>query len=260
MNATPPDSPNTNHPNAEPPGLPGWDANDPFDASDRMPITGFLDCLDALLRNPRRVMFQLGQGNGRAVILRLVGVAIVCALGYGVIVGLFSGGGQIFYAPVKIAAGLLLSALICLPSLYIFAALGGSRAGLADVLGLMAGLLALTSILLIGFAPVAWIFSASTESIVMMGGLHLAFWLVGSGFGLRFLHAGFKLTSLRGAEGISVWTVIFIAVALQMTTALRPILGASNTVLPTEKKFFLAHWAENLDDASGRGLGSVSRQ
>jgi len=31
-------------------------------------------------------------------------------------------------------------------------------------------------------------------------------------------------------------------------TALRPLLGpAGPTVLPTEKKFFLAHWMDNLD-------------
>jgi hypothetical protein len=42
-------------------------------------------------------------------------------------------------------------------------------------------------------------------------------------------------------------------VALQMTTALRPILGTSKTFLPTEKKFFIAHWGDCLkgrDEAS----------
>jgi hypothetical protein len=31
-----------------------------------------------------------------------------------------------------------------------------------------------------------------------------------------------------------------------MTTALRPILGTSDHWLPQEKKFFAAHWIENL--------------
>jgi len=35
-------------------------------------------------------------------------------------------------------------------------------------------------------------------------------------------------------------------VALQMTTALRPILGTSDTFLPTEKQFFGTHWADCL--------------
>ncbi len=206
--------------------------NAEFSEADRVPVSGCLGSVDALLRNPGRILFQLSQGKSHETILRLIAVAIVCALGYGLIVGLFSGGEQLFLAPLKIAVGLLLSALICLPSLYIFAALGGSRAGIADVLGLLAGLLALTTILLIGFAPVAWVFSESTDSVAMMGGLHLASWFVAVGFGLRFLHAGFKGARLRGNEGLSVWTIIFVAVALQMTTALRPILGTADALLP----------------------------
>jgi len=31
-----------------------------------------------------------------------------------------------------------------------------------------------------------------------------------------------------------------------MTTALRPILGRSDTFLPREKKFFVAHWLDTL--------------
>jgi hypothetical protein len=31
-----------------------------------------------------------------------------------------------------------------------------------------------------------------------------------------------------------------------MTTALRPIIGKSDTFLPAEKKFFLAHWSDCL--------------
>jgi len=40
--------------------------------------------------------------------------------------------------------------------------------------------------------------------------------------------------------------VIFLLVAVQMTTALRPILGKSDTFLPKQKQFFLSHWADCL--------------
>ena len=32
-----------------------------------------------------------------------------------------------------------------------------------------------------------------------------------------------------------------------MTTALRPIIGTSDTFLPREKKFFVAHWLDTLN-------------
>jgi hypothetical protein len=173
-------------------------------------------------------------------------VAILCSLVYGVVVGTFSMGEQLWAAPVKIAAGLMISALICLPSLYIFTCLSGSQARLAEMCGLLGGLLMLMTILLIGFAPVAWLFSQSTQSLAWMGVLHLIFWLISTAFGLRFLLAGFSHSQARSRAGLCTWIIIFVLVALQMTTALRPIVGKADTFLPKEKMFFLAHWGDCL--------------
>jgi hypothetical protein len=43
-------------------------------------------------------------------------------------------------------------------------------------------------------------------------------------------------------EHIRVWMFMFMIVTLQMSTSLRPILGKSDTILPTERKFFPEHW------------------
>ena len=115
--------------------------------------------------------------------------------------------------------------------------------------GLVAGLMLLMTVLLIGFAPVAWLFSQSTKEAAWMGALHVVFWLIATFFGLRFLSAGFAQTQAKSLLGLRVWSVIFVLVALQMTTALRPLVGTADTLLPTEKKFFLAHWAECLEEA-----------
>jgi len=168
---------------------------------------------------------------------------------FGIFIGWFSGGTQLWAAPLKVATGLLISAAICLPSLYIFACLSGSTARLSEVVGLVAGLLLLMTILLIGFAPVAWLFSQSTESLILMGALHLVFWLIATYFGLRFLNAGFVLREDRSG-GLKVWMVIFLLVMVQMTTALRPLIGTADTLLPTEKRFFLGHWGECIKQAS----------
>jgi len=79
-----------------------------------------------------------------------------------------------------------------------------------------------------------------------MGTLHLVFWFIAAVFGLRFLEAGFARSEARSHAGFHTWVVIFLLVALQMTTALRPILGTADTFLPTQKQFFGAHWAECL--------------
>src|SRR6185436_18282384 len=118
-------------------------------------------------------------------------------------------------------------------SLYIFSCLSGSSARLTEIFGFVAGLLMLMTILLVGFAPVAWIFSQSTESIAWMGFLHLIFWFVATLFGVRFMKNGFSHANAKSQAGVNVWICIFLLVALQMTTALRPIIGKSDTFFPT---------------------------
>src|SRR5688572_10616056 len=211
------------------------------------PVRGVLPAIEAILREPARMVATLRQqGQGR-LILAMLAVAAFCSLVYGVVVGTFSGDQQLWAAPVKIAAGMLLSGLICLPSLYIFSCLSGSPARLLEVFGFLAGLLALSTILLIGFAPVAWVFSASTQSLAGMGALHLLFWIVATWFGLRFLMASFRAFAPKSTDGVKVWAIIFLLVQLQTMTALRAIIGTSETFLPQEKKFFIAHWFDCLE-------------
>jgi hypothetical protein len=133
------------------------------DPAERVPIPHAFAAIESLLRQPRRLMFQLRQPDAGKLIGAMLFTAFFCSLVYGVVAGTFSGGTQLWAAPVKIAAGLLISAAICLPSLYIFTCLSGSQARLTEVCGLLAGLLMLMTILLVGFAPVVWIFSQSTE-------------------------------------------------------------------------------------------------
>lgn len=203
--------------------------------------------IEALLKYPGRIIHEL-QNNWRAdlsawlLILALLGMAT-----YGVVVGSFSGGAQMWIAPVKLALGTLLSILICLPSLYIFTCLAGIDVRLRTVAGTLFAAVALSSLLLIGFAPVAWIFSQSTDSVAFMGALHLILWTIGISFGLRLIGAMSRLLSGSSRSHMNLWGLIFVLVCLQMTTTLRPIVGTSSHFLPGEKKFFLAHWLETVN-------------
>jgi hypothetical protein len=245
---TPPLIGTTPMPTPTPPLSSPWAPPPPLgdNPEDRQPVTSIVAAIEAVLRQPRRIHYQLSQGKAAGVISMLMFITAFCALVYGFIVGTFSGGMQLWAAPIKVAGGLLVSGLICLPSLYIFCCLSGSQARLGEVFGLLAGMLAITTILLIGFAPVAWVFSQSTESVPVMGTLHLLFWMVATVFGLRFLARGFSQLK-AGSNGMLVlWGAIFLLVALQMTTALRPLVGKSDRFFPTTKQFFLSHWADNL--------------
>ena len=226
---------------SQPPRIPGHLA---FEAmpEGKSPIL----IIEALLKYPARIIHEL-QNNWQArlsiwlLIFALAGMSI-----YGVVVGSFAGGAQLWIAPAKLALGTLLSVSICLPSLYIFACLGGIDARLRTISGVLFAAVGLSALLLIGFGPVAWIFSQSTDSVAFIGALHLALWAIGIGFGLRLIGAMGRL--LGGSAGqMKLWSLIFIVVCLQMTTTLRPIIGTSNRFLPGEKKFFLAHWFETMN-------------
>src|SRR5215510_13434813 len=94
---------------------------------EQQPIPGVAAAIESILRQPRRVMYQLRQPGAGKLVGAMVFLSVVCSLIYGLVVGSFSGGVQWWAAPLKIAGGLLVSTMICLPSLYIFACLSGSH-------------------------------------------------------------------------------------------------------------------------------------
>ena len=208
--------------------------------------------VQALLKHPGRIIYEL-QNNWRAALpLSLLLLVLLGMLAYGVVVGSFSGGAQLWIAPAKIAVGTMLSILICLPSLYIFTCLSGIDAQLRTVTGVLFAAVSLSSLLLIGFAPIAWIFSQSTGSVAFMAALHIGLWAIGIMFGLRLLEGMGHLLGGSARNHLKFWSAIFIVVCLQMMTTLRPIVGTSDRFLPGERKFFLTHWAETLRDESAK--------
>ena len=212
------------------------------------PIT-ISSVIDNLLKFPGRVLHECQTGN-RKVPLLLCIISLVCLSVFGALLGTFSGGTQLWAAPAKITLGTAFAAFICLPSLYIFSALGGTNAKLSHIIGVLVASIALTAVLLLGLGPIVWVFSQSTDSIPFMGFLALAFWGLSLAFGLRLLLAASASLGTQGAGYIHTWMAIFIVVTLQMSTALRPIIGKADNLLPTEKKFFVTHWFEEMDSSS----------
>lgn len=225
--------------NPTPPPLPEPKRDPRFDSLP-MESTNPMATVEALLKFPGRILFELKSGR-MSVAAGLVLIATICLCVYGVVAGSLSGGAQLWVAPAKIMVGSAVCVLICLPSLYIFLCLSGADVSLRAVSGELLAMVSLMALLLIGFAPVAWVFSQSTDSIGLMAFLHLMFWAVALSFGAAMLRGSGAGTSRAGTR---VWMMIYVVVCLQMMTALRPIVGTADTFLPTSKKFFLTHMAE----------------
>lgn len=225
----------------------------PLDA----PLPADLDLkslFEALLRRPHDLVIRLGEPDHRAT-GRFAIMALVSIVLFGFVVGCFAKHEQLWTAPLKIAAGLLFSGLICFPSLYIFSTLAGGRTSVSQLAACLAGALALAGLLLLGFAPAVWIFAESTDSFGFMGFLTITSWIVAVLFALKFLTSAIFATGGSQRAPLFIWSGIFLLVTLQMTTSLRPILGRSDVLLTPEKKFFLEHWGDTMDNS----LKSASR-
>lgn len=221
-----------------PPAVPG-------ETPETAPIHGGLrDLFEALLRRPRDLATHpLLEAPG--TFLRLALIALAAMTIFGFVLGTFAWQDQIWAAPLKLASGLLFAGVICFPSLYIFSCLAGSHSSALRLATLLTAMLALTGVLLLGFAPAVWIFTQGTTSFGFMGVLAIGAWLVSFLFGRRFLALALQSHGASQRGPLFIWSVIFLLVTLQLTTSLRPILGTSDRFMTTEKKFFLAHWAES---------------
>ncbi len=217
--------------------------------------------VDALLKRPLELLAHFKTGKGALVGIYLLFSAIFCLLLFGLIVGWFSyekdnadALRQLWAAPAKITVGLLLSAVICLPSLYIFGCLSGLDLRLGSTIGVLVAAITLAALLLMGFTPVVWIFAQSTDSSVFMGFLLICFWCIALFFAAWLI---FKASTILGGNSkghLVVWVGIFALVTLQMSTTLRPIIGTSPDLLPgtVDKMFFLEHWTTALTPEGDR--------
>lgn len=230
------------------PARPGAAQGMIFDSMDGQISVGAI--LDALLKQPGSLLHELKGPRKGAIIGRLILIVVISTFIYGLVMGSMSGGRQWIAAPIKLTLGMSLSLLICLPSLYIFLCLSGADVRIGEASGALLAMAAVVSLLLIGFAPVAWIFSQSTDSFVLIGILHLLFWVIGLWFGARLVAGLVQMVGAREGAHLRVWMFIFVLVSLQMTTVLRPLIGTSPDLLPKEKKFFLSHWMSNLNEGS----------
>lgn len=212
---------------------------------ERLDNPSLMGLADALLKSPANVVYQLN--HSRSSLVRFVLLVVGSLMLTGVVVASFSGGYQYLAVPLKLALGFVFGAALCLPSLYIFSCLSGTQHTLRNVTAALLMGMGVQGLLLIGFAPIAWIFSQSTSSPSFMGFLYLVMLLVSAGFGLALTGRVLAATGTR-ARILWIWNMMFVVVMLQLTTNMRPIVGKFEGVGIAEKEFFLSHWGRSLSD------------
>ncbi|MFC1451841.1 hypothetical protein ACFLSJ_00685 [Verrucomicrobiota bacterium] len=213
-------------------------------------IGGAESIVTALLKTPNRVADTIAaqqKGLLRAA-FALLAVAVACHAVFGAAIGLFAGWPVAAMDAVKAPLVALCSLFICFPSLYVFACVAGAPLSLSQTFALGCSCLAMVGLLLVGLAPVAWLFAVSTGSLPFIVMLAILIWLVAVAFAARYV-GKLKATPLFHRQaGIKMWFLILIVVTLQMTTCMRPMLGKpAKSWWTGEKKFFLSHFGSTFD-------------
>ncbi len=203
----------------------------------------------ALLKSPERVADTIAgeDRNLPATSAILFAVAVACHVVFGLAIGLFAGWPVAIMDAVKAPLVAVCSLLLCFPSLYVFACVAGSPLTLAQTLALGCSCLAMVGLILVGLAPVGWLFAVSTDSVPFIVILALILWLVAVMFAARYVGKLRAHTLFQRQGGIKLWFLILVVVTLQMTTCMRPMLAKPTTGWwTTQKQFFLSHFGSTL--------------
>jgi hypothetical protein len=192
-----------------------------------------------LLTHPLAILERApGTGLGPALAL-LAGSAVLWVL-YGAAAGFFQGGTQILVAALKAPLIILLALLLCLPSLFVFSAMAGTRWTVRTFLAVLAGFAGTLAMVLLALLPVSWLFSASSRHLSTAMIFQFLLWLVGLALSEKFLRKALAALGTR-PSALALWMVLFCLVSLQVTTMLRPVLlrKPGGGVFVTGKKSFL---------------------
>ena len=107
---------------------------------------------------------------------------------------------------------------------------------------------AMVGLLLVGLAPVAWLFAVSTASVPFVAVLAVAIWLTALSFVARYVGKLKANALFQRQAGIKLWLVILTLVTLQMATCMRPMLTKPEKGWWTvEKKFFVTHFGDTFE-------------
>jgi glucan phosphoethanolaminetransferase (alkaline phosphatase superfamily) len=197
-----------------------------------------------------------------------------CFAVYGAIIGSFHSFNQAIASSIKLPALYLLTLIVCLPALYIFNVLFGSRKTIAQHFTYILSAAAVISLLLCGFAPVILFFLITIspkEDYSFFLLLNVAVFSLTGVFGVSFLYQAMRPTALL-AKGdnqdlpedlnvqlrsniLRLWLILYGFVGSQLGWTLRPFFGTPTDQFqwfrPREGNFVSGVWNALMNILTG---------
>ena len=199
------------------------------------------------LRDRSQFLEAIKQGKKvQKIIFSLLISSSVFFAVYGAIMGSFQGGLQILSSAIKLPALYLLTLLICLPTLYFYEVVSGSKRTFDQYLAILLASMSIISVMLFGFAPVTLFFRISINDYRFFTLLNVAFLAITGVIGIRFLYEAMlalvvepfdksldddqESTELQLPEQrrfvLRAWLILYAFVGSQLGWTLRPFFGA----------------------------------
>jgi hypothetical protein len=203
--------------------------------------------VERVLRNRVSYFAEIARGEDlRGKIADLLIVTVVGLVVFGLVAGL-SGRNPVLalVSTVKLPFLFLACGVICLPTLYYFSILFGSRLRFVQTITLILTAQAIAAVLALGSAPISLLFLLSGSEPVFMAVLNIGVLSLAAGLGLIFLVQGvLYIQEAAPPEQISfaawawmlikgtlrslvlvAWMVVYALVGTQLSYNLRPFLG-----------------------------------
>ncbi len=185
-----------------------------------------------ILLNQREAIFDMiSQGRNLNAMIRYFALwAVLFAAIFGATLGFHALNLQILSSLIKSPLLIFGTMGICLPALFTFNVLLGSKLSFKQATAMLSITSYLMAAILVSLAPIMLFFIVSTTSKNFILLLNVAAYGIAGLFGVRMLWTGMNyLTVEAGYEPnrqiIQVWTLIYIFVGTQLAWILRPFIG-----------------------------------
>ncbi|XHX80728.1 MAG: hypothetical protein RBJ76_12585 [Stenomitos frigidus ULC029] len=208
----------------------------------------------SLLRDRKEFLAEIYDGVGLKTKIAALLISSSCFFAlYGAIIGSYHSLPQVASSAIKLPALYLITLVICLPTLYIFNALFGSKQTIGQHFTYLLTAVSVIAILLCGFAPVTLFFLITVNDYSFFLLLNVAIFALTGIIGVTFLYQVMKpISDNNGDQGAKVrknilrfWLVLYGFVGSQLGWTLRPFLGSQGQFelfRPREGSFFTGVW------------------
>jgi hypothetical protein len=190
--------------------------------------------VEKILRNRFDFFIEIreGRGLGEKIRAMVLSSSVFFAI-YGAVMGSTHSLWQTLSSAVKLPVLFLATLFVCVPSLYFFSLLFGSRQSLRQNLTLILTAVTVTAVLLLSLAPITLFFLLTTSQYQFFKLLNVGIFAVSGLMGVVFLYQGMKVVVGSDAEGANtrkwvmiIWMFVYAFVGSQMAWTIRPFIGA----------------------------------